>query len=167
MKNKKWLTYTLGTLLTLIVLAAVAGISFRIGMTQNASLARPAFVRNFNDMPQEMRKNNQNNGGPQEEQGNPQKNGGQQRPQGNSQYNDWNQMPGNRQGQEIDHGGFRGEMTFFPIIFGLIYLMVLGLLIWVVYKLVKNSGWRLTRSEANPAPAQAVSVEEVKKKASK
>jgi hypothetical protein len=44
-------------------------------------------------------------------------------------------------------------MRFFSPIFGLIHLIVLGLLLWVVYKLVKKSGWRLTRVQtASPAP---------------
>ena len=39
MKNKKWLTYTLGIVLTLIVLTAVGGAGFRMGMMQSASFA--------------------------------------------------------------------------------------------------------------------------------
>jgi signal transduction histidine kinase len=39
MKSNKWLTYTLGVLLTLVVLAAVGGVGFRMGVTQSASFA--------------------------------------------------------------------------------------------------------------------------------
>ncbi len=41
MKNKKWLTYTLGILLTLIILAAVGAIGFRIGAMQNNPFVHP------------------------------------------------------------------------------------------------------------------------------
>ena len=150
MKNRKWLTYTLGTLLTLIVLAAVAVASFRIGMMQNASFVRPAFARNFNNAPLEMQKNFQDDKGSQGMQGNPHDNG-------------WNEMRGNRQNRGFDG---RGGMPFFAPIFGLIRLAVLGLILWGIYMLVKKSGWRLTRVEATPAPApdQNDSVEEVGKK---
>jgi hypothetical protein len=174
MKNRKWLTYTLGTLLTLAVLAAVAGVSFRIGMTQNASFTRPAFARGFDSAPQGMQRNFQDNGGPQGMQGNPQNNDGTQKMQGNFQDNGWNQMRGDRQYHGFDNSGNnrggdrRGEPSIFSAIFGLIHLAVLGLIIWGVYTLVKKSGWRLTRVETAPAPIQTASVEEVgKKKTSK
>ena len=57
MKNRKWLTYTVGILLTLVVLAAVGGAGFRIGMMQNASFARPSFAHNFDGAPQAMQGN--------------------------------------------------------------------------------------------------------------
>ena len=45
---------------------------------------------------------------------------------------------------------------------------LLGLLLWIVYKFVKNSGWRLTRVQASPAPtpsaAETPNVEVVEKK---
>jgi hypothetical protein len=74
------------------------------------------------------------------------------------------------QGQGFDNrgGDRRGGMSFFPPIFGLIHLVVLGLLIWLGYKFVKNSGWRLTRVAASPAPvaSETSSVEVEEKKAS-
>ena len=39
MKSKKWLTYTLGVLLTLVVLVAVGGAGFRLGLMKSASFA--------------------------------------------------------------------------------------------------------------------------------
>lgn len=60
MKNKKWLTYTLGILLTLIVLAAVGGAGYRIGMMQTASpqrtmnLTGPGFGPHFEGNPHLM-----------------------------------------------------------------------------------------------------------------
>jgi hypothetical protein len=125
MKNRKWLTYTLGTLLTLVVLAVVAGVSFRIGMTQNPSFTRPAFARGFsNGAPQVMERDFQGNGNPQ-----------------NRGFN-----INNRSGNRRDDG-----MGFFPPILGLIRLVVLGLVIaalgWLGYALVKKSGWKLTRAQ--------------------
>jgi cytoskeletal protein RodZ len=46
-----------------------------------------------------------------------------------------------------------GGFSFLSPIFGLIRLAVLGLLLWIGYKFVKNSGWRLTRTQASAAPA--------------
>jgi hypothetical protein len=160
MKNRKWLTYILGILLTLVVLGVVGVAGFRLGMMQNASFARPAFTQNFDrraqimprnfqngDMPQRMQERFHNNGGPQS-------------------------MERNPHNQGIDKRAFnrgfdrRGGMFFFPLIFGLILLTVLGLLLLVVYKLVKNNGWKLTRVAASPAPAASatpsVEVEEKK-----
>lgn len=47
MKIKKWLTYTLGILLTLVILAAVGGAGFRFGMMQNTSFTDPSLTHNF------------------------------------------------------------------------------------------------------------------------
>jgi hypothetical protein len=48
----------------------------------------------------------------------------------------------------------------------LIHVVVLGLLLWVGYKFVKNSGWKLTRVQASTAPAASetpnVEIEEKK-----
>jgi hypothetical protein len=158
MKNRKWLTYTLGTLLTLIVLAVVGGAGYRIGMMQNKSFVHPAFTGGFNGGPQAMQRNFQGNGES-------------QRMQGNPQGNDWRQMQGNPRNQGFDNqGGNRigdrrsGRMSFlFPFIFGVIHLVVLGLILWIVYKLVKKSGWRFTRE---PATSKTSNVEVEEKKAS-
>jgi len=166
MKNNKWLTYTLGVLLTLVVLAAVAGISFRIGMAQNPSFVHPAFTHGFNGpSSQEMQKSFPNNRGLQVPSGNFQNNDGQQRMQGNYRGNGWRQMPVNPRNQRFDsrennHFGGRHNrsMFFFPFIFGLIHLAVLGLILWVIYMLVKKSGWRLIRvQETSPTPAPSTS----------
>lgn len=137
MNNKKWLTYTLGILLTLVVLTVVGGAGFRIGTMQNASFVHPPFTRNFDGERQTMPKSFQNNGNP-------------QRMQENFHHNDeFQDQQGNPYGFN-NHGNIRdvdrrgGGMFFFPPIFGLIHIAVLGLFVWVVYKLVKNSGWRLT-----------------------
>jgi hypothetical protein len=193
MKNRKWLTYTLGSLLTLVVLAAVAGVSFRIGMMQNKSFARPAFAHNFDGGRQLVQGYPQNNGGIQPMQDNDQNNEGSQPAQGKSPDNGKSQpmqgnfhenggpqgMPGGFQGQgfgghDNNRGGDRrdGRMPFFFPLFRLIHLAVLGLLVWLAYKLAKNSGWRITRvqaASAPPAPAasETASVEVKKNKTSK
>lgn len=156
MKNRKWLTYTLGILLTLAVLAVVGAAGFRIGSMQNASFTHPPFARNFDGERQSMPRNFQNDGMPQRMQKNFHDKGGPQGMQGNP-YN---------QGFDNRGGARRGGMFFFPPFFRLIHLAVLGLLIWAVYKLVKNSGWRLTRVPVSVAPAASetpkVEVEEKK-----
>jgi hypothetical protein len=153
-KNRKWLTYTLGILLTLAVLAVVGAVGFRLGTMQNAS-----FTHNFDGGPQSLPRNFQNDDMPLRMQKNFHKNGGSQGLQGNP-YN---------QGFDIRGGDRRGgRLPFFAPIFGLIHLALLGLLLWVVYKLVKNNGWRLTRVAASPAPAasETSSVEAEDKKES-
>jgi len=133
MKNRKWLTYTLGTLLTLIVLAAVGGAGFRAGMMQNASFARPAFTHDFDNMPQAMQGNIQGNGNPHAMQG------------------DFRQQGFDNRGDDRRDGG----MNFFSPIFGLIHLALLGLLGWFGYKFVKKSGWRITRETASATPVSS------------
>lgn len=154
MKNKKWLTYTIGILLTLVVMVAVAGAGFRVGMSQSGTFDRAAFAHDFDGSPRTM--------------------------QGNDQTTDPHGMRSSFQ----DHGkqqftqGFdgrgnnRGGMPFGSPLFGLIRIAVLGLLAWAGYKFVKNSGWKLTREQAAPAPApapvesEAASVEVEEKKES-
>lgn len=143
MKSKKWIWVTLTILLTLIVLAGVAGAGFRMGVMQSANLARNAdgttsqfppfgYMHGF-----EGNFNNQRGDNPLMMQG------------------FGHDGPG--------HGGFeRGRGGFFSPLFGLVHLIVLGALIWLGYKFVKNSGWRLTRV-AQPAPGTSeASIEEKK-----
>jgi hypothetical protein len=169
------LTYTVGVLLTLVILAVVGGAGFRIGMMQNASFARPFFAHNFDGGPQVMQGNSQNNGGNQSTQGNSQDNGNPRFMQGNFHDNGGTQaMQGNPHNQGFDNRGNnrgndrKGGMSFFSPIFGLIHFVVLGLLLWLGYKLVKKSGWRLTRAQVSPAPVanETPSVEVEKKKES-
>ena len=141
MKNKKWLTYTLGTLLALAVLAAVGGAGYRIGMMQNKS-----FARDFNGAPSAMQRNFKENSGDQRMPGNFHSNGGPQFMQEN---------PHNR--GFYNRGDTRGGRFFFPF-FGLVHLAVMGLIIWVVYKLVKKSGWRLSLTKTSPVPTPTQSI---------
>ncbi len=145
MKNKKWLTYTLGVLLTLIVLAVVAGAGFRIGMMQNVSgnAGVFAFHHNFDGSFHSPA------------QGNPH--------QGNDGFHG---MRGNFHGNDRHGGGF----SFFSPIFGLIKLAALGALAWIGYTFIKKSGWRLTRTAQAqsateiPAPEAVESVSDGGKK---
>ncbi len=132
MKNKKWLMYTLGILLTLIVLAVVGGVGFRIGAMQNNTFVHPMM----------------NGAGPAFERG-----------FGNGQMPNFH--PQGFEGRDFHDRGFErgqrgGRGGFFSPIFGLLHLIVLGALLWFGYKFIKNSGWRLTR-DAVSTPAPAVS----------
>ena len=157
MKNKKWLTYTLGILLTLIVLSVVAVAGFRAGMMQNPSLTRPAFTHNFDGGRQSMQGNFDGKTMPQAMQENPHSDGVPQAMQGNSRGQGFD-----LRGNDRRDGGF----SFLSPIFGLVHLAVLGLLIWIGYQFVKKSGWRITRVQASPAPVvnetPSVEVEEKK-----
>jgi hypothetical protein len=143
MKNNKWIRVTLTILLTVLVLAGVAGAGFRMGVMQSANLTRsadgitqpfPAFghMRGFDNQP-----------------------GGQP-----GMMQGFDQRGGPEMMRGFDRGGRGGHGGFFSPIFGLIKLAVLGLLLWLGFKFVKNSGWRLTRTVATPAPG--VEVEEKK-----
>jgi hypothetical protein len=133
MKNKNWLKYTIGILLTLIVLTVVAGAGYHVGRMQSVNFARvgrdthPSFTHEGNNI-----------------QGMP---GNFQR--GNMPQNFQRQASGNDLNFQPNHRGFPSH---FPV-FGLIQFVILALLLWVVYKLVKNSGWRLSLTRVSPAPA--------------
>jgi len=138
-KNNKWLNYTLGVLLTLIILTAVAGVGFRVGMTQNVNVAqfkngaRPSFGDSDSGkaMRGDFHQNDKNGFAPQDF-----------RMQG---------MDGGRGDFDLRDGGF----SFLAPLFWLIRILVLGALIWLGYTLVKRSGWRLSFSKAASAPAQS------------
>ncbi|MBI5962036.1 MAG: hypothetical protein HY863_01050 [Chloroflexi bacterium] len=142
MKINKWISVTLTILLTLIVLAGVAGVSFRMGAMQNT-----VFAGNDERMAQHFQAFGHMQG-----------------------FNNERAIqPGENQRmmRGFDHGGFgRGYNSFFSPLFGLIKLAVLGALLWLGFKFVKNSGWRITRETAQPAPAASetpsVEVEEKK-----
>ena len=145
MKNRKWLTYTLGALLTLIALAVVGMAGFRIGMMQTGAFPRmgiaerPAFNQNVD-------KNDPNS-----QEANP--NGNDDRtPQGNNF---------NPRGFDRGHRG----MPMLGGLFGLIHVAILALLLWFGYKLVQNSGWKFVRV-SNDAPAASPSVDVEEKKES-
>lgn len=126
MKSKKWLTYTLGVLLTLVVLAVVGGIGFRVGMMKSASFANltegqtaqsPFFAH------------------------------------GHGMDGDFSRMDrgdfshGFDRGHGNDRGGFRSPL------FGLFHLIIVGGLAFFGYKLIKNSGWKLVKVNASEPSA--------------
>lgn len=136
MKNKKWFTYTLGILLTLIVLAVVGGVAFRIGAAQSSEFVHPMI----------------NNAGPAFSHGF-------DMPGGNFHDQEFGGMGSH------GHGFDRGGRSFFSPIFGLIRLAVLGLLLWGGYKLIQKSGWRLTRvTEPAAVTSETPSMEVEEKK---
>lgn len=127
MKSKKWLSYTLGILLTLVILAAVGGVGFRMGAMQSASFANltdgqsaqaPSFHHGMDGDFSRMGRG------------------------------DFSHGPDHGRGG--DRGGFRSP------IFGMFHLIVVGVLAFFGYKLIKNSGWKLVRVNANEAPAPVV-----------
>lgn len=127
MKNKRWLTYTLGILLTLVILTAVGGVGFRMGVMQSASFAKLT--------------NGQSAQSPFFAHGHGMMDGS------------FNQMERGNPSHGFDRSRGRVHGGFFSPIFGLIRLVVLGVLVWLGYKLVKNSGWRLVKANATVAPA--------------
>lgn len=147
MKNKKWGTYLLGTLLTLIALAVVGVAGFRIGIMQNAAFPqmgfgeRPAFNQNVdkNDTSvQGVDPNRRDNPG--------------SNPWGNGF---------NPRGFDRGHRG----MPMMGGLFGLIHFAILALLLWFGYKFIKNSGWRLVRIQnetPSTEPTATTRVEEEK-----
>jgi hypothetical protein len=66
-------------------------------------------------------------------------------------------MQGNSRGKGFDNHGGR---SFFSPIFGLIRIVVLGLLVWIGYTFVKKSGWKLSRVAATESAAASAPVVE-------
>jgi len=140
MKNRKWLTYTLGIVLILIALTVVGMAGFRAGMMQNGvPFARmhnnPAFAQHYDNNGPMMQGNNSNNNGN-------------------------NNPHGNDFGNRHDNGR-RGGISMLGGLFGLIHIAVLGLLVWFGYKYVQKSGWRFVKVsaatvETNQTPSEVV-----------
>ena len=145
MKNTKWLWRILAVILTLVVLAGVGFAGFRVGLVQGADLSAEELATIFSHG-------------------------------GGTQFNDDSSKTGNSsgfdQGHGFDHGhGFEGRgfdrdgFSFFSPLFGLLRLAVLGGLIWLGYRFVKNSGWRLVKAETT-APVAEVPVADEENKES-
>jgi hypothetical protein len=111
-------------------------------MSQNPAFARPALMQNFNGAPRFMQRNIPGNGGPQG-------------------------VPNGFRDQGFGNHGFNrgGRMPFFSPIFGLIRLVVFGLvitaLVWLGYALVKKSGWRLMRTQETASVPSASETADV------
>jgi hypothetical protein len=146
MKTRKWIWWTLTIVLSLVVLGFTGLASYRIGVRQGTSTARVALKAQKADCATTA-----------ERPVPPQLHG--------FEGKQFQNFPGQNfgPGQGFDGRNFnrfdrRGGFPFvgFPFLgplFGLVSLAVLVLLIWLGYKLIKNSGWRLTRVTAEPAPA--------------
>ena len=163
MKNKKWLNYTLGILLTFVVLAVVAGAGVKVGAMQSASMMRPAFAHNFDGNTRAMHGDQQANGNVPSLQGNSQNNDGAPSMQGNFHDNGGQQQSMQGNSRNKGFGNDRGGSNFRSPFFGLVHMALLGLLGWAGYTYVKKSGWRLTRVaavESAPVVAPAPVVEE-------
>ncbi len=158
MKSKKWIWVTLTILLTLVVLTGVAGASFRMGAMQSAKLVKNADgtapqIQPFGNM--HGFENNFNG------QRGDQPGGDSRMMQGFGYGGDPRMMQG------FDHRGFEhGRGGFLSPIFSLIKLAVLGALLWFGFKLVKNSGWRISRiTQSAPVAGETPKVEEKKDEA--
>lgn len=141
MKSKKWLWVTLTILLTLVVLVVVAGAAFRMGATQSARLVQAGGGVTVQGLPfSHMRSFEQNqNGQP----------GFDQQGYAPRMMQGFDQGYAPRMMHGFGRGGFeRGHGGFFSPIFGLVKLAILAGLLWLGYKLIKNSGWKLVRMEA-------------------
>jgi hypothetical protein len=158
MKTKKWITYTFVTLFTLVALAAVGFAGFRVGVMQSASFAKGMLP--FNDHMRGFDENNKDQGNEPNNQGN--QGQGPNKPQdfGNSKdsgnHKGFDNQRGFERGRGFGHGG-----GFFGPLFGLIRLIVLGVLLWLGYRFVKNSGWRLVNVNAATTTAAPTVSESV------
>ena len=141
MKTRKWIWWTLTIILTLVVLGFTGMAGYRVGLMQGARVAQTALRSKNADgkattgqwqMPPQMRG-----------------------PGGNNLGNFHGQDLGRGQsfdGRNFDRFGGRSGFSLFAPLFGILRLAVLALLIWLGYKIIKNSGWRLTRIAAEPTP---------------
>ncbi|MCA2001213.1 MAG: hypothetical protein LDL51_05045 [Chloroflexi bacterium] len=146
MKNKKWLNYVLGFLLTLLVLIMVAGAGFQAGMRQNASSLK-TYV-SLSRLPRDPSHGIQRNA------------------QDGFHSHDGD-SPSTKSRDNLGLGNFPGRKdnlnfvrrnfvpNFFKPLLWFGWLLTLGLLIWIVFLVIRKSGWRLSFSKATPAPAPA------------
>lgn len=122
---KKWTIYTLGFVIALIALGAVGMAGFRAGIMQSASFENFALQAKQNgDAQSPYFYDNFRGGG----------------------HHGYGMRGGNHMGY-WGHG-FGGGMFFSPL-FGLLHLAALGLIGWFIYKWIKNSGWKLTKTNAS------------------
>ena len=130
MKSKKWLWWTLGILAALVLLAGAGFAGYRVGVVKGAQLADNPDAKAF--MFEHM---NRFEG------------------KGWDHPNIQGQMPVFHQDFRQGHGfgGMRGG--FFSPLFGLVRVAFWGFILWMVYKLISNSGWKLVREVPAAAPA--------------
>jgi hypothetical protein len=128
MKNTKWIWWTLGILLVLVLIVGAGTAAYRMGYTHGAAAGQDGRFSQF--MPgYHMRGFD-----------------------GNFNYGMWNPRFSRFDRFDGMHGGF---LPYFGILGGLFRLAVLGLIVWAVFMLVKTSGWRMVRTNAVDAPKAA------------
>jgi len=118
---KKWIAYIAGFLLTLVALAAVGGMSYRMGFARAASALQRPDASAMRD---------------------------QQFASPRGFDKDFHHFGRNFHGQGFDNRRLergRGGMHFFSPLLRLVQLGVLGLLLWLGYTLYKKSGWQFVR----------------------
>ena len=140
MKNTKWIWRILAVILTLVVLAGVGFAGFRVGLVQGAGLSAQELAAIFDH----GRSARFDSDAPKE--------GG------------FDHGHGFVSGHDFDGRGFdRGGFSFFSSLFGLLRLAVLGGLVWLGYRFVKNSGWRVVKAETTAPVAEVPAADEENK----
>jgi len=144
-KNKKWLWWTLAILVILIALAVTGGMGYRMGMLHGAQFAQntdgeraqfpPAFhMHGFEGNSQGMM----------------------------DRHYAFNSSGFNHRQNFDRFEGRRGG--FFPPLYGIFHLVLLGFLIWIGYTLFKKSGWRFVRVAAPQPDEPEITVKAAKNK---
>jgi hypothetical protein len=117
MKNTKWIWWTLGILLVLILIAGAGFSAYRMGYAHGAIAGQDG------DFTQLM-------------------------PRYHMRGFDGDFNYGMRGFHTPMFSGRGGFLPFFGIFGGLFQLAVLGLIVWALFLLVRNSGWRLVKTTA-------------------
>lgn len=136
MNANKWLWRTLAVLLSLVILAGVGFAGFRMGVMQGANLPADGttFILNHGrGFDGDMVKSKSDFGA-------------HGRNDGRSNFD--------RRGDFDRRSGF----SPFGFVFGLVKLTVFAGLVWLGYRFVKNSGWKLVKAEValeTPPPAKS------------
>ncbi|MDP1548452.1 MAG: hypothetical protein Q8L87_20765 [Anaerolineales bacterium] len=116
MKNTKWIWWTLGILLVLVLIAGAGFTTYRMGYAQGAIAAQDGDLSQL--FPRLHTRGFDGEGG---------------------RFHNFDRFEGKR-------SGGRGGFPFFVPILGLLRFVVLGGLIWLGYTLVRNNGWRLVKA---------------------
>ena len=147
MKNTKWLWRVLAVLLTLVVLAGVGFAGYRVGLVQGADLTAEELATIFS------------HGRGTQFTGDSSKTGGSR----GSDHGHGFDGHGFDRGGDFDRRGFdRGGFSFFSPLFGLLKLALLGGLVWLGYRFVINSGWRLVKTGTSAPAAETPPADEEK-----
>jgi len=141
MKTRKWIWWTLAVIFTLAAFTVIGFAGFRIGYVQGLK-ANPN-ASNFMARPVWRGQGQAQNFDKNFEQRNP--------------------VHAQRFGEK-QNDRFGGRGHFGSPLAGLGTIIILGLLVWLGYKYVKNSGWRLTRTvESEPVVVETPAPKKAKK----